>query len=61
MRSKQYKIYISDADNLVFAKKAKLLFQTTFHGIEVEINDLPAVLTCHGGLACCAIHSTYKI
>ena len=61
VNAKQYKIYISDADNLVFAKKAKLLFQTTFHGIEVEINDLPAVLTCHGGLACCAIHSTYKI
>lgn len=61
INAKQYKIYISDADNLGFAKKAKLLFQTTFHGIEVEINDLPAVLTCHGGLACCAIHSTYKI
>lgn len=61
VNAKQYKIYISDADNLGFAKKAKLLFQTTFHGIEVEINDLPAVLTCHGGLACCAIHSTYKI
>lgn len=61
VNAKQYKIYISDADNLVFAKKAKLLFQTIFHGIEVEINDLPAVLTCHGGLACCAIHSTYKI
>ena len=44
-----------------FAKKAKLLFQTTFHGIDVEINYLPAVLTCHGGLACCAIHATYKI
>ena len=45
----------------IFAKKAKLLFQTTFHGIDVEINYLPAVLTCHGGLACCAIHATYKI
>ena len=42
-------------------KKQKLLFQTTFHGIDVEINYLPAVLTCHGGLACCAIHTTYKI
>ena len=56
-----YKIYISHADNIVFAKKSKLLLQTTFHGIEVEINNLPAVLTCHGGLACCALHSTYKI
>ena len=61
VNAEKYKIYISHADNIVFAKKAKLLFQTTFHGIEVEINNLPAVLTCHGGLACCALHSTYKI
>ena len=59
--AEKYKIYISHADNIVFAKKSKLLLQTTFHGIEVEINNLPAVLTCHGGLACCALHSTYKI
>ena len=61
VNAKKYKIYISHADNIVFAKKAKILLQTTFHGIEVEINNLPAVLTCHGGLACCALHSTYKI
>lgn len=61
VNAKQHKIYISHADNETFAKKAKLLFQTTFHGIDVEINYLPAVLTCHGGLACCAIHATYKI
>lgn len=61
VNAKQHKIYISHADNEIFAKKAKLLFQTTFHGIDVEINYLPAVLTCHGGLACCAIHTTYKI
>ncbi len=61
VNAEKYKIYISHADNVVFAKKAKLLLQTTFHGIEVEINNLPAVLTCHGGLACCALHSTYKI
>lgn len=61
VNDEKYKIYISHADNIVFAKKAKLLLQTTFHGIEVEINNLPAVLTCHGGLACCALHSTYKI
>ena len=61
VNAKQHKIYISHADNEIFAKKAKLLFQTTFHGIDVEINYLPAVLTCHGGLACCAIHATYKI
>ena len=61
VNAEKYKIYISHADNIVFAKKSKLLLQTTFHGIEVEINNLPAVLTCHGGLACCAIHSTYKI
>ena len=61
VNAEKYKIYISHADNIVFAKKAKLLLQTTFHGIEVEINNLPAVLTCHGGLACCAIHTTYKI
>ncbi len=61
VNAEKYKIYISHADNIVFAKKAKLLLQTTFHGIEVEINNLPAVLTCHGGLACCALHSTYKI
>ena len=58
VNAEKYKIYISHADNIVFAKKAKLLLQTTFHGIEVEINNLPAVLTCHGGLACCALHST---
>lgn len=61
VNAEKYKIYISHADNIAFAKKAKLLLQTTFHGIEVEINNLPAVLTCHGGLACCALHSTYKI
>ena len=61
VNAEKYKIYISHADNIVFAKKAKLLLQTTFHGIEVEINNLPAVLTCHGGRACCALHSTYKI
>lgn len=61
VNAEKYKIYISHADNIVFAKKAKLLLQTTFHGIDVEINNLPAVLTCHGGLACCALHSTYKI
>lgn len=61
VNAEKYKIYISHADNIVFAKKAKLFLQTTFHGIEVEINNLPAVLTCHGGLACCALHSTYKI
>ena len=61
VNAEKYKIYISHADNIVFAKKAKLLLQTTFHGLEVEINNLPAVLTCHGGLACCALHSTYKI
>ena len=61
VNAEKYKIYISHADNIVFANKSKLLLQTTFHGIEVEINNLPAVLTCHGGLACCALHSTYKI
>ena len=61
VNAEKYKIYISHADNIIFAKKAKLLLQTAFHGIEVEINNLPAVLTCHGGLACCALHSTYKI
>lgn len=61
VNAEKYKIYISHADNIVFAKKSKLLLQTTFHEIEVEINNLPAVLTCHGGLACCALHSTYKI
>lgn len=61
VNAEKYKIYISHADNIVFAKKAKLLLQTTFHGIEVEINNLPAVLTGHGGLACCALQSTYKI
>lgn len=61
VNAEKYKIYISHADNIVFAKKAKLLLQTAFHGIDVEINNLPAVLTCHGGLACCALHSTYKI
>lgn len=56
-----HKIYISHANNIAFAKKAKLLFQTAFQGIEVEINNLPAVLTCHGGLACCSLHSTLNI
>ena len=61
VNAEKYKIYISHANNIVFAKKSKLLLQTAFHGIEVEINNLPGVLTCHGGLACCALHSTYKI
>ena len=61
VNAKEHKIYISHADNLGFAKKAKILFQTTFHGIEVEINNLPAVLTCHGGIACCSMHYTLNI
>lgn len=61
VNAKEHKIYISHADNMAFAKKAKLLMQATFQGIEVEINNLPAVLTCHGGLACCSLHSTLNI
>lgn len=61
VNAKEHKIYISHADNMGFAKKAKLLLQTTFHDIEVEINNLPAVLTCHGGIACCSLHVTYRI
>ena len=44
VNAEKYKIYISHANNIVFAKKSKLLLQTAFHGIEVEINNLPAVL-----------------
>lgn len=60
VNKEEYKIYISHADNLSTAKKAKLLFQTVFNGIEVEINALPAVLTCHGGIGCLSYHYTYK-
>ena len=60
VNAKQHKIYISHADNETFAKKSKIIISNNLHGIDVEINYLPAVLTCHGGLACCAIHTTYK-
>lgn len=60
VNAQDFRIYISHADNEELAIKAKNLLQDIFEGIEVFVNKLPAVLTCHGGLGCIAIHYICK-
>lgn len=55
-----HKIYIDHADNLPLAKKAETIMKEQFDNIECEFVDLPAVLTCHGGLGCIALQTTLK-
>lgn len=61
VNSEDYTIYLSHADNEKEVKKISLLLKTMFKGIDIVVTKLPAVLTCHGGLGCVAIHYTYKI
>lgn len=61
VNGKDYTIYISHADNDKEVTKISLLLKTVFRGIEIVVTKLPAVLTCHGGLGCVAIHYTYNI
>lgn len=56
-----YTLYISHGDNENSAINAKNIFEETFPGIGVIINKLPAVLTCHGGLGCIAVHYVHKM
>ncbi|MDF9825121.1 DegV family protein with EDD domain [Breznakia sp. PF5-3] len=55
------KLYILHADNAKGALQAEKMLKAVFDDIECEINELPSVLTCHGGLGCVAIQSTLKI
>lgn len=61
VNAKDYTIYISHADNEESAFKAKNLLQEIFEGIDVVVNKLPAVLTCHGGMRCISVHYTHKM
>ena len=45
---KDYTLYISHGDNENSAINVKNIFEETFPGIDIIINKLPAVLTCHG-------------
>lgn len=56
-----YVLYISHGDNEDSALRVKSIFQDLFPGIPVIINKLPAVLTCHGGLGCIALHYVHKM
>lgn len=56
-----YTLYISHADNEELALKAKKLLQDIFAGIDVVVNKLPAVLTCHGGMKCISVHYVHKM
>ncbi|MFQ8706294.1 MAG: DegV family protein [Thomasclavelia sp.] len=59
--SNDYTLYISHGDNEDLAINVKNIFQETFSGIDIIINKLPAVLTCHGGLGCIALHYVHKM
>lgn len=61
VNAKDYTLYISHADNEESAFKARKLLQDIFEGIDVVVNKLPAVLTCHGGMRCISVHYTHKM
>lgn len=61
VNSKDYKIYISHADNIKSAERVNAVLKAIFEGIETEIVVLPSVLTCHGGLGCVSVQTTFKI
>lgn len=61
VNAKDYTLYISHADNEESALKAKRLLQDIFDNIEVIVNKLPAVLTCHGGMKCISVHYIHKM
>lgn len=55
-----HKLYVSHASNLDAANRFITFAKSRLDDIECEIVDLPAVLTCHGGLGCIAMQSTLK-
>lgn len=61
VNARDHTIYISHADNEESALKAKRLLQDIFDGIDVVVNKLPAVLTCHGGMQCISVHYIHKM
>ena len=61
VNGEDYSLYISHGDNEDYAVKAKNLLQDVFPNIEIIVNKLPAVLTCHGGLGCIALHYVHKM
>lgn len=56
----KYKLYVSHASNIDAANRFITFAKSKLNDIECEIVDLPAVLTCHGGLGCIAMQSTLK-
>ena len=61
VNAKEHVIYLAHANNLERANRIKEILGNHFENMEFVISSLPAVLTCHGGLGCVAIHSTYKV
>lgn len=61
VNGKDYTCYVSHADNEAAATRVSKILADTFEGIEIKVNKLPAVLTCHGGLGCTAIHYVHKM
>ncbi len=55
-----HKLYLLHADNLAAAERFVAYAQDKLGPIEYEILNLPAVLTCHGGMGCIAMQSTLK-
>lgn len=58
--AKTHKLYILNADNMDAANRFIAFAQNQLGAIEVEVLNLPAVLTCHGGMGCIAMQSTLK-
>lgn len=61
VNANDHSIYILHADNEKMALKIKQLFEEVFPQIEVIVNKLPAVLTCHGGIGCIAMQYTHNM
>lgn len=61
VNGQDYTIYILHADNEEGANKVEKIFADTFAGIDIVINKLPAVLTCHGGIGCIAMQYVHKM
>ena len=55
-----HKLYIMHADNMEAALRFVAFAQDKLGPIEYEILNLPAVLTCHGGMGCIAMQTTLK-
>lgn len=58
--SEKHRLYVIQFTNLEGAEKVKALLEEHYPGIEVIINDIPAVLACHAGLGVLAVQSVLK-